>query len=87
MSNSQKSKGSWMLIAVCYCLVVQICAQQFYPNGRYGRRDSTPPLPSGSREMSVSFFGDGTVSCVYTGYQELYRCSRREESTHVRSIE
>ncbi|GAB6027328.1 hypothetical protein CHUAL_001608 [Chamberlinius hualienensis] len=55
--------------------------QHFYPNGRYGRRSSMPPFQeiSSGREMTVAFFGDGSVSCFHTGILDYYRCGRNSE--------
>lgn len=49
---------------------------QFVPNGRYGRRSVTPPLAGVSRDIAVSF-DDSSISCVYTGFADIYRCSRK----------
>ncbi|XP_077562812.1 RYamide neuropeptides-like [Haemaphysalis longicornis] len=50
---------------------------QFVPNGRYGRRSVTPPLAGVSRDLTVNFFGDSSISCSYTGFADMYRCSRK----------
>ncbi|XP_022252237.1 uncharacterized protein LOC111087963 [Limulus polyphemus] len=71
-----------LLVAVVCTLFTRIRGQQFYPNGRYGRRDSMPPLSGGNREMILSFFGDGSVRCVYTGYSDYYRCGRSVDKTN-----
>lgn len=52
-------------------------APQFVPNGRYGRRSVTPPLAGVSRDLTVNFFGDSSISCAYTGFADIYRCSRK----------
>ncbi|XP_029842392.1 uncharacterized protein LOC8052735 [Ixodes scapularis] len=50
---------------------------QFVPNGRYGRRSVTPPLAGVSRDITVNFFGDSTISCTHTGFADIYRCTRK----------
>ncbi|XP_076352822.1 uncharacterized protein LOC143248337 [Tachypleus tridentatus] len=82
MSPKRARFVALILLAVAVCtLFMRVRGQQFYPNGRYGRRDSIPPLSGGTREMILSYFGDGSVRCVYTGYADYYRCGRSFDKT------
>uniref|UniRef100_T1JMN1 Uncharacterized protein n=1 Tax=Strigamia maritima TaxID=126957 RepID=T1JMN1_STRMM len=77
MFSSKQSTLFYLLTILGMCaLFWRVESQQFYPNGRYGRSDKMPALSDvrGTREMTVSFFGDGTVQCTYTGYPDFYRC-------------
>ncbi|GAB6025719.1 hypothetical protein CHUAL_011702 [Chamberlinius hualienensis] len=78
-----------LLVVICILLSLVNCTgqssrrspspkQQFFPNGRYGRRSTMPSLQESAsgREMTVAFFGDGSVRCVYAGYGDYYRCNR-----------
>ncbi|XP_077484780.1 RYamide neuropeptides-like [Amblyomma americanum] len=69
-------------VAVLALLVLSVTSAakgtpQFVPNGRYGRRSVTPPLAGVSRDLTVNFFGDSSISCAYTGFADIYRCSRK----------
>ncbi|XP_067140754.1 RYamide neuropeptides-like [Centruroides vittatus] len=88
MEANQKRSITWLLSATLICsLLVQLSAQQFYPNGRYGRRSMVPPLADAMHEISVSFFGDGSVSCIYTGVSNFYRCNKKSSGASNESMD
>ncbi|XP_054722779.1 uncharacterized protein LOC129232671 [Uloborus diversus] len=68
-----------ILALLCCSLLCETRAQQFYPNGRYGRRSSVPPLADSVRDIRVAFFGDDSVVCKFTGYADYYSCTSRKE--------
>ncbi|KAK8758862.1 hypothetical protein V5799_003498, partial [Amblyomma americanum] len=35
------------------------------------------PYSGVSRDLTVNFFGDSSISCAYTGFADIYRCSRK----------
>ncbi|XP_064464539.1 RYamide neuropeptides-like [Ornithodoros turicata] len=77
----------WGLLLVAMVLLSLTTATvkgtpQFVPNGRYGRRSIVPPLAGVTSDMNVKFFGDSSITCSYTGFADIYRCSRRSSDDY-----
>ncbi|CAL1300177.1 unnamed protein product, partial [Larinioides sclopetarius] len=64
------------LAILCCSLLCETRAQQFYPNGRYGRRSVIPPLAESTQDFRVAISGDDSMICKFTGYADYYRCTR-----------
>nr|ALJ10898.1 hypothetical protein [Dolomedes sulfureus] len=78
---TSRSLAVIILALLCSSLLCETRAQQFYPNGRYGRRSVVPPLADSARDIRVAFFGDDSVICKFTGYADYYSCTSRKESS------
>ncbi|GIY19075.1 hypothetical protein CDAR_474471 [Caerostris darwini] len=59
---SSRTLAVVLLAVLCSSLLCETRAQQFYPNGRYGRRSVIPPLAEDSHILSVfcPLWGDHT---------------------------
>ncbi|KAG8180649.1 hypothetical protein JTE90_025355 [Oedothorax gibbosus] len=68
------------LTLLCCSLLCETRAQQFYPNGRYGRRSVISPLAESTQDFRVEISADDTMVCKFTGFADYYRCTRKEIS-------
>ncbi|KFM72430.1 hypothetical protein X975_15950, partial [Stegodyphus mimosarum] len=75
---SSRSLVFIVLAILCCSLLCETRAQQFYPNGRYGRRSVIPPLADSTQDFRVAISGDDSLICKFTGYADYYRCTRKE---------
>ncbi|XP_071035596.1 uncharacterized protein [Parasteatoda tepidariorum] len=70
-----------VLTILCSALLCEGRAQQFYPNGRYGRRSVLPPLADSTQDFRVALSGDDSMICKFTGYADYYKCLRKDSSS------
>ncbi|XP_055330895.1 uncharacterized protein LOC129583219 [Paramacrobiotus metropolitanus] len=62
-------------------ILFEACLGQFFTNGRYGKRSQGVIVDDqgASLELGSLSAADGTnphLACIYTGYQDLFRCQR-----------
>ncbi|KAG8176315.1 hypothetical protein JTE90_016643 [Oedothorax gibbosus] len=69
-----------LTILCCSLLCETRAQQQFYPNGRYGRRSVLPPLAESTQDFRVAVSADDSMMCRFTGYADFYRCTIKEIS-------
>ncbi|GFY45273.1 uncharacterized protein TNIN_172811 [Trichonephila inaurata madagascariensis] len=74
---SSRTLAVVVLAILCCSLLCETRAQQFYPNGRYGRRSVIPPLAESTQDFRVAISGEDSMICKFTGYADYYRCTRK----------
>ncbi|GFW61478.1 uncharacterized protein TNCV_347261 [Trichonephila clavipes] len=75
---SSRTLAVVVLAILCCSLLCETRAQQFYPNGRYGRRSVIPPLAESTQDFRVAISGEDSMICKFTGYADYYRCTSDE---------
>ncbi|GFR27193.1 uncharacterized protein TNCT_373041 [Trichonephila clavata] len=89
---SSRTLAVVVLAILCCSLLCETRAQQFYPNGRYGRRSVIPPLAESTQDFRVAISGEDSMICKFTGYADYYRCTRKclrgsEENVKENTVE